>query len=588
MINKVERILNKKLIVFGVIAALALIVYCNCFSAPFMLDDFGNIKNNYSIRNPLDILSMWKFYSNRVIVYITFAIDYKIHDNGVEGYRVVNILIHMTNGFLVFLIFYYILGLGCLKEKLLIKYRNIISILAALIFVCHPIQVNSVTYIVQRTASLASMFYLLAVLFFLKFRIFDKKRYFLLVMLFTVMAMLTKENTFTIPFLLLIIELMFFLKDGKTSWKKRLLFLFIIFLTTPIAPGILLFLKGYSQSDPNVAFKASTSMDRMTYFYTELNVIILYIKLLFVPDRQNFDYSNDFPKSEHIWQNYSYVSFSVLLILGIIALLNVRKNKLLSFGIIWFFIGLSVESSFLSIKDVYFEHRLYFPLVGFIMSLVGISFIEFKKYRRLYLFKKPFLFFMILSITMIISYSILTLKRNYIYSDNIRLWTDVIKKAPNSDRGHATLGTQYLDKVGDPNKNKYELDMAEKEFNTAIRLNKFNSTAHCNLSRVYFLEKQYNECISEAYVALNLDNDSVYAYNNIGNAYEGLGNDNKAIEAFLKGYNKDKKFLTILENLGDVYTKINDFKNAKFYYEEYMKNSKSSVIKKKLDKIKNK
>jgi hypothetical protein len=123
----------------------------------------------------------------------------------------------------------------------------------------------------------------------------------------------------------------------------------------PIIPGTNLLLSGYSQSDPSVSFKASTSMDRMHYFYTELNVVIQYIKLMFIPDKQNFDYSNDFPMSTTIWENYSYVSFIILALIGLFSLYTMKRNRLVSFGILWFFIGLAVESSFISIKDVYFN-----------------------------------------------------------------------------------------------------------------------------------------------------------------------------------------------------------------------------------------
>ncbi len=584
---KIEELLKKKWLILTILAAAGVIVYVNSFSAPFHLDDFGSISNNYSIRDPFNIAEIWKFYSNRFIIYFTFAINYFIHQTGLEGYHITNVAIHIFNGFILYLIMYNILSLKYFNGKKIATFKRFVCILAAVMFIVHPMQVNAVTYIVQRTASLAATFYLLAIFFFIKFRVYDKVRYFVLVMLFTILAMFTKENTITIPFMLLFIEILFFLKDGKTSWKKRLLFLFVLFLTVPIIPGTNLFLHGYSQSDPGVSFKASTSMDRMWYFYTSLNVIILYIKLLFIPNYQNFDYSNDYPISHNIWEHGSYISLIILVLIFLVAVKNFKRNKLITLGIVWFFMGLAVESSFISIKDVYFEHRVYYPLAGFVIALMGIVFAEFKSKDRKMLVKKPLLYFTVLSAIVIITNSALTLRRNYIYSDTVRLWSDVVKKAPMSDRGHSSLGASYLDYYdSDDESTKKYLKRAEEELKIAIQQYPYNDTAHCNLSKTYYLEGEYDLAIKEA-EETNKISPSVYAFHNMGKAYEKKGNLKDALWAFTCGYNRDKKATFILDDLGSYYYDQKDYVNAKKYYEEYQKlaPTKSNIIAKRLNEI---
>jgi len=611
MLINFERKLNNKYLVFATIFALSLCVYINSFFAPFTLDDFSSITNNYAIRNPLDFATIWNFYSNRFILYFTISLNYFFNSTDVFGYHVVNFVIHV---FIVYLILNKILNLRYFTGKSAVAVKNIISLLASSIFVCHPVQVNAVTYIIQRTASLAATFYLMSVLFYIQYRTKDEVKYFLLVVLFTIMAMFTKENTITIPFMLAFIEFLFFMKEYKITWQKRCLVLFILFLTIPIIPATNLFLGGYSQSDPNVTFKASTSMNRMHYFYTQMNVIIDYIKKILVPYNLNFDYGNDYPISTTIWENNSYVSLIILLIIGIFSLIVIKINKLMSFGIIWFFIGLSVESSFISIKDVYFEHRLYFPLAGFAYFLVSFGFIDMAKgikvceYKehglngmegnnnedsQFYNFNKQILskylrLLLIVWCIMIIGYSCVTLYRNYIFSDSIRLWTDVVKKAPNSDRAHSVLATNYLDAYEENKEKKEYLELAEKEFLKAISLNHRNSTAHCNLAKVYLLKGQYEKCIEEANIA-NQISKSKYAYNNLGNAYLKLGKTEEALKAFLKGYELDPRSTFILKSLGDTYYLMNDLKNASFYYEEYLKYcgncSESEEVRQILDKI---
>lgn len=585
--------LEKDRTVVLVIALAGLIAYLNSVDIPFVLDDFGSISNNYAIHRLFDIAALWKFYANRIVLYFTLSLNYAVHDNGVAGYHVVNLLIHIINGLLLYAIVNRLLGLPHFTGKLLSRHRRLVSVSIAVLFTVHPIQVNAVSYVVQRTASLAATFYFAAVLLFIIYRTNNKIRHFILMMVFIFLAMFTKENTITIPFMLLLIELLFFTGSGRTAWYKRVIIFLIIFATVPVIPGTNLLLKGYSQSDPNISFKASTSMDRMQYFYTELNVVLFYIRLMFIPDWQNFDYSNDWPVSKTIWDNYSYLSFAVWVLIGILALLLIKRNRLAAFGILWFFTGLAVESTFISIKDVYFEHRLYFPTAGFLMFLAGMIFYERKPLeagRRRYCVKKPLLLYCVVTLVCYFVYTGLTIKRNYIYSDSIRLWTDVVEKAPGSDRSHSVLGTSYLNAYDEKRKNIGYLDLAEKEFIKSIDIYYYSSTAHTNLAKVYLLKGEYQKCIDEAQKSLNITK-SEYAQFNIGSAYEKMGKTDEALKAYLEGYKVNSRSTFILKALGETYYKLGDYKNSIFYYEEYIKNNRgfdNPAIKKKIEEMKKK
>ena len=95
IINWLELKFRKKWLPYCTIAAIALIAYCNSFTVPFALDDFGSISNNYAIHKLFDFVELWKFYANRIVLYFTLSINYAIHDNGVEGYHITNLLLHI-------------------------------------------------------------------------------------------------------------------------------------------------------------------------------------------------------------------------------------------------------------------------------------------------------------------------------------------------------------------------------------------------------------------------------------------------------------------------------------------------------------
>jgi tetratricopeptide (TPR) repeat protein len=309
--------------------------------------------------------------------------------------------------------------------------------------------------------------------------------------------------------------------------------------------------------------------------------------------------------------------------------------------------GLAVESSFISIKDVYFEHRLYYPAAGFVLFLVGMIMYERKgcvekaeqckpqsseinmetgleevsedytdvisietsfedtesisedslkksemsiSLKNRYMLKKPISVLLITAAILIPVYTGLTIYRNYIYGDSIRLWSDVVKKAPGSDRAHSVLASGYLNEYSEEKGNTECLDMAEKEFKIAIDMNKSNSTAHCNLSKVYLLKKEYDKCIYEAKETLKLTK-SEYAAYNLGTAYKETGRLDEALREYLKGYDYNNRNSFILKALGETYYELNDLENAKKYYEEYLEVNKrynNKEIEDKLEEIKSK
>jgi hypothetical protein len=180
-----------------------------------------------------------------------------------------------------------------------------------------------------------------------------------------VLGMLTKEIVFTLPFTILLYDYCF-LKGA--AWKlevkeKSLIISFIIMVIFT-----LLFLGSYSLNifDPTPPSRGySYSISMKEYFLTQFNVILTYLRLFILPLNQNFDY--DYPLSAGFFQLKTFFSFSLLLSIVAAGILLFKKYRLISFGIFWFFLTISVESSIIPIaQDVIFEHRTYLPgLVSF-------------------------------------------------------------------------------------------------------------------------------------------------------------------------------------------------------------------------------
>ena len=382
---------EKHVLCIVLIALLGFIIYSNTFYASFHFDDKPSIVENYAIHR-FDLKEIFTA-STRPVLDVTFALNYYFGKLNVFGYHLVNIMLHIANGIMLyFLLLWTINPRDQIDPINKINYK--LPLYASLIFISHPIQTQAVTYIVNRSSVLATTFYLLALLLFINayklkaetggHSIKPSKLYIGGAFLASCLGMGTKQIMATLPLMLLIYDF-YFISDGnlkrlKSHWKVHLL----MFSTLAIViyyslAGLKMFIAfDYTKGIPMPQEKPITSFD---YFLTQLHVIPYYIKLLFIPTNLNLDY--DWPITRNI--DLTTALFFILLVsLIILAFFLFRKARLVSFGIIWFFVTLSVTSSFIVIFDVIFEHRLYLPSIGFAIVIASIisKISELKTVRR--------------------------------------------------------------------------------------------------------------------------------------------------------------------------------------------------------------
>ena len=190
-------------------------------------------------------------------------------------------------------------------------------------------------------------------------------------MISAIAAMFCKEFVVTLPLMMLLLEFYFLGHRTEVWWKrcKRLLPFFIIILIVPIlllkTPREAIVVANIADSDSMNHIdisKARYSVDRKDYSLTEIKVLCTYVRLLFLPVDQNVDY--DYPLS-HSLDKKTALSGVFLICLLALAVVTYWSNRIISFGILWFFIALSIESSVIPIGYVITEYRLYLASVGF-------------------------------------------------------------------------------------------------------------------------------------------------------------------------------------------------------------------------------
>ena len=313
----------------ALILGTGIIIYSNSFGCSWHLDDFINIVNNPIMRDLTDWETWWRMGNTRMAGLYSFALNYHFHEADVWGYHLVNLCIHLVNACLVWWLTFLICSSPALKEHKIASHKMLFAFVTALMFVLHPLATQSVTYIVQRLASQVAMFYFLSLAFYLQARL-TKRGNLTRILLFAgcavsaVLAMLTKENAFTLPFAIILSEL-FFIRTEKLSvifrdYRVILLILLSLgaLMVIPFQSSLSIFNSISPPGNPDFV------LTPLNYFLTQFSVIVKYIQLLFLPVGQNLDY--DFPVSHSLFEIKTLLSFLFLSSLVVLAVFLFKSS----------------------------------------------------------------------------------------------------------------------------------------------------------------------------------------------------------------------------------------------------------------------
>jgi hypothetical protein len=535
--------LNKPAIHILLIAVFGLLAYSNTFNSPFQWDETKFILDNPIVKDLSYFVDTSKaqgleYYSalkSRYVGYFSFALNWKIDGPDVAGYHIVNLFIHIINALLVYFFAILTFRTPFLEKGRLREHSHEIAFFTSFLFIAHPLQIEAVTYIFQRLASLATLFYLSSMVTYLVFRLRREEKsddagkyrgtfFYILSVACAILAMKTKENAFTLPIVVVLYELFFF----QGTLKKRLPPLIPLLLTLLIIPLTVIGLDRppgeilSQMKDP--ASLGYQGIDTKVYLLTQFRVVTTYIRLLFLPINQNLDY--DYPRYHSFLQPGVFVSFLFLALLSCLSLYLCFRSRLrpdlrpVSFGVFWFFITLSVESSIIPIPMIINEYRVYLPSFGAFFAATSALFVIVEKFRD----KKAHSFIVAFLILVMVLFSAATYARNSIWGSKVRLWEDVAQKSPRDARGHYNLGNAY--------RSEGRIDEAIRQYQIALRLEPTKAEAHDNLGVAYAMKGEFDSAVAEFQLALESDPFLPNAYNNLGGVYAKIGLLDKAIEYY--------------------------------------------------------
>lgn len=441
-----------------------IVAYSNSMNCGWQLDDEPNITMN-KVLQIKDLSSsslkqslyaapngrMEKLY--RPVACFTLALNWYFGRDDVFGYHLVNLSAHVITALLLYFTLLQLTHCPQVRKRYQ-EHSYFIALFGSLFWALNPIQTQAVTYIVQRMAALAALFYLLAILLYLKGRVaaqLQKRLLFYTGCLMSfLLAIFSKENAITLPLALLLVEMVFFQDMGDHKVRRKLIYGMMAVAVCALLASSFLFLNkdifSFLYSYKTRYFSLSERV------LTEPRIIVMYLSQLFYPIPAKLSISHDIELSKSLfvpWATMPAIIF--LLSMVILAFLKIQKYPLLAFGILFYFLNHAIESSIIALELV-FEHRNYLPSLFLFAPIASLM-----KNCELYFGQRPIkkiitAFPVILVLMMIAG----TFLRNMDWKNTESLWSDALKKAPHTFRPHYYLAGLY--------QKRGQLDLALEHF----------------------------------------------------------------------------------------------------------------------------
>lgn len=590
------------LLVLLVIAA-GVFAYYSSFDGKLVFDDEKHITDNQRIRDVYPLSETMN--GRRPLVDLSLAINrhYGLKDDGLDlwGFHAFNLGVHLLAGLTLFGIVRLTILRGPFNERVQAA-APWFALAVATIWVVHPLQTQSVTYLIQRGESMMGLCYLLTLYGVVRGA---SSKYAPLWYASAVMAcavgMGCKAIIVTAPLVVLIYDRVFLSKSLSELLSRR----WLLYLGLTATFSVLFFLGvvgGVLSTDIKGATVGFSVPDvtPLVYLVSQPGVIAYYFKLSFWPHPLCLDYN--WP----VAQRFLDVLLPALVIVPLIAgtIWGFLRKPWVGFVGAWFFIILAPTSSFIPIKDLLFEHRMYLPLAAIIVIVVALA------YRALiHLSEQGLLqtsgrrtFGTILVIGVVASLTYATFQRNTDYHDALGMWRDVIEKRPKNHRAHLgygtavfALGEQARDDKDRATARQHFID-AESAFREAVRLKKSyadawynlgnalnenekpteaiaayrtsmqfksrNAKSHYNLANVLKDLKRYDEAITEYRIAIDCNRNHIQAHVNLANTYKLLRRFDEAVAIYLKALQINAEHANTHHNLGDAYFLLGRYDEA--------------------------
>jgi len=394
------------------------------------------------------------------------------------------------------------------------------AFIAALLYIVHPIQTETVAYISGRPDSLAAFFMLTGFISYLKQQASGRVSLIFLSIFLYLLALLSRENSIVLPGLLLLYHI---------SFRRKVRFSGFLPLAVMAAGYVIL-----RSILMDKAVIPTTLLERLPGFFAALTG---YLRLIFLPVNLHQEYGFLLFSADNILVLIGLLITTIVVILAIRSRVK-RMGGILFFSIFWFFIAISPVSGIYPIKAYIAEHWLYLPSIGIFTILAsGYAFL-----LRRGRYRAPVI---ALGIAGIIFYGILTAKQNRYFHEPLTFYERTLAYTPTSARMHNNLGNIYF--------TRGRVEDAVRSYREAIKLEPGYPNPYNNLGNVYYKSGDYDAAVPFFIQAIKLNPGYGAAYNNLGIIYCRRGDTEEGIRLLKRSAALNPNDADTLYNLGVIY-----------------------------------
>jgi tetratricopeptide (TPR) repeat protein len=441
----------------ALITIVGTLIYVNSFSGQIVFDDVF-------ILDDMSIRTLWPPWhsmfsaenAGRPLVGLSFAVNYALSGLELWSYHLVNLILHLLAGLTLFGVARRTLLAPRLAERFG-KASTGLALAVALIWVVHPLQTESVTYIIQRAEAMVSLFYLLTLYCVIRGLASARPAsWYAAAVLSSAAGMAAKPVMVSAPLIVLAWDLLFHSGSLKETLRRRAglyggLFASWVILAATVAAV------GKSES---AGFNLQ-GISAWAYFRSQFAVIVYYLKLSLWPVNLCLDYGWRPAKTAGEIVPYAIV----VVLLGLAAAVALKRKPEAGFVGLCFFLILAPTSSFMPLLDLIAEHRMYLALAAVLAFVVIGAYAGWNRLDAELTAKGSSLppWVPIAAVAIVVAwFGSLTVERNAYYQSKLVMWADVVRKAPGNPRGHNNLGL-YLAERG-------EFDAAIEQLSKALEI----------------------------------------------------------------------------------------------------------------------
>lgn len=535
--------LKQHIVLLIFLLAATLLIYYQAIGHNFLndWDDHRYITENNAIRGisweHLKTAFTSVYVGNYAPLHIiSYMVDYSLWGMNPAGFIFTNIFLHFLNGALLYVIL------------LNITKRRLWAFLAAFLFICHPVQVESVAWISQRKNVLAMYFFLNSFLFFLLYR--EKgwkngKTYYICSVALFVFSLLSKSIAIILPPILLVYEYSF---HAQSKRDRQIIDKVPFFIAAIIIAFIALKTQVPDYEGGRTAFHGGSQLATL---YTMLPVFIRYITLVIWPVNLSAIYDPPIRTEPDAAVVFSVMLLVVISFCGYYVL---RSRKDLSFWGYVILIGLLPVSQFVPLITLINDRYLYFPMLGVTVLIAG-------GIDRLYELNGPLRKLVIpVMMPILLALSLLSAMRVKVWQSSKTLWVDAVSKSPDSALVLTSLGSAY--------RREGDYESAITYYNKALKIKPLDRNSLNNIAYVLLLKQEHEKAYPYILTLINSYPNFSNSHFLLGKYFLSKGNIHDGERAFSKGLELDPSSIPAMISLGDIYLSQRKYELAQQFYKK--------------------